>query len=257
MKLISSSGLIGLCAILVSAAVGWSVGRNEIAKHPSMSAGAAEAPRLASSLPPPSAPIGAADPSPAPSPPAPRSSDSRSQAAPVKATVLPRPATPPVPQAVTATSPPPAQLAKTEPELNLTPAPTQQPSQPGRGVLIVVSLPSQRAFVFKDGMPWGSSRVSTGKRGKPTPVGRFTILEKRLMHRSTKYSNAPMPYMQRITWQGVALHAGHVPGFPASHGCIRLPRGFAKSLYALTNNSSVVVVTSRRADSAKEARKLS
>ena len=126
----------------------------------------------------------------------------------------------------------------------------------GEGVLIVVSLASQKAFVFKDGELWGTSAVSTGKRGKRTPVGRYTILEKQVHHRSRTYDNAPMPYMQRLTWGGVAMHAGHVPGYPASHGCIRLPRSFAKKLYKLTDfGSTTVVVTSKKARSSDEARK--
>lgn len=121
-------------------------------------------------------------------------------------------------------------------------------------VLIVVSIPSQRIFVFKDGEPWASSRVSTGKPGKSTPTGTFTILEKKVRHRSTLYGDAPMPYMQRLTWGGVALHAGHVPGYRASHGCIRLPRAFARKLYSLTDyDSTRVVVTKKRATSAEQA----
>ncbi|MGH9547754.1 MAG: L,D-transpeptidase family protein [Terriglobales bacterium] len=121
-------------------------------------------------------------------------------------------------------------------------------------VRIVISLPAQRAYVFKDGELWDSSRVSTGRKGRRTPVGTYTILEKAVRHRSNKYSNAPMPYMQRITWGGVALHAGVVPGYPASHGCIRLPRSFAKRLYKITNFSSTVVVTDKSIGSAKAAR---
>jgi lipoprotein-anchoring transpeptidase ErfK/SrfK len=125
-------------------------------------------------------------------------------------------------------------------------------------ILILVSLPSQRAFVFRQGTLWDSSRVSTGKRGKPTPTGTFTILEKQVHHRSTKYDDAPMPYMQRLTWGGVALHVGHVPGYPASHGCIRLPLAFARRLYRVTDfGSTVVVVTARRVETPAEARKLS
>ena len=117
--------------------------------------------------------------------------------------------------------------------------------------------PSQRAFVFRGGKLWDSTRVSTGKPGKRTPVGTYSILEKAVYHRSNKYSNAPMPYMQRITWGGVALHAGVVPGYPASHGCIRLPSAFAKKLYAITNFSSTVVVTDKPLASSKEAHALS
>lgn len=112
------------------------------------------------------------------------------------------------------------------------------------GVLVVVSKASQRMHVFKDGSHWGSSPVSTGKRGHSTPAGVFPILQKRVFHRSNLYSNAPMPYMQRLTWRGIAIHAGYVPGYPASHGCIRLPRSFAKALFDLTKaDRTTVVVT--------------
>lgn len=112
------------------------------------------------------------------------------------------------------------------------------------GVLVVVSKASQRMHVFKDGEHWGSSPVSTGKRGHSTPAGVFPILQKRVFHRSNLYSNAPMPYMQRLTWRGIAIHAGYVPGYPASHGCIRLPRSFAKALFDLTKaDRTTVVVT--------------
>lgn len=112
------------------------------------------------------------------------------------------------------------------------------------GVLIVVSKPTQQMYVFKDGALWATSPVSTGKRGHGTPAGVFPILQKRVHHRSNIYSNAPMPFMQRLTWRGIAIHAGRVPGYPASHGCIRLPYGFAKSLFALTRaDSTTVVVT--------------
>jgi hypothetical protein len=125
------------------------------------------------------------------------------------------------------------------------------------GVLIVISKASQRMYVFKDGAPWASSPVSTGKRGKATPSGVFPILQKRVFHRSNLYSNAPMPYMQRLTWSGIAIHAGHLPGYPASHGCIRLPRAFAQSLYGLTKfGSTTVVVTNQALASDQAARTL-
>lgn len=111
-----------------------------------------------------------------------------------------------------------------------------------RGVLIVVSIPSQRLFVFKDGTEWGSTTVSTGRARHGTPAGAFTILQKRVRHRSNLYGGAPMPFMQRLTWGGVALHAGHVTGYPASHGCIRLPWNFARQLYTLTNPASTAVL---------------
>lgn len=119
-------------------------------------------------------------------------------------------------------------------------APVIAPEGP---VLIVVSLPAQRAYVYRNGLPIGVTTVSTGKPGHRTPTGVFTILQKRIEHRSNKYSNAPMPFMQRLTWYGVAMHAGHLPGFPASHGCIRLPSAFAKTLYGLTTLGLTVVIT--------------
>ncbi|HQS70702.1 MULTISPECIES: L,D-transpeptidase family protein [unclassified Novosphingobium] len=115
------------------------------------------------------------------------------------------------------------------------------------GVLIVVSKPTQQMFVFKDGALWATSPVSTGKRGHGTPAGVFPILQKRVHHRSNLYSNAPMPFMQRLTWRGIAIHAGRLPGYPASHGCIRLPYGFAKSLFALTRADSTTVVITNEA----------
>jgi len=140
------------------------------------------------------------------------------------------------------------------PDAAVVPTPAEAPNS---GVRVVISLPDQRAYVFKDGKLWDSTRVSTGRKGRRTPVGTYTILEKAVWHRSNKYSNAPMPYMQRITWGGVALHAGYVPGYPASHGCIRMPRAFAKRLYRITNFSSTVVVTDRAIESSKKARRIS
>ena len=162
------------------------------------------------------------------------------------------------PASVVAPPEPIASLGSTDvsaPEQALAPASAETAVSTKEGVLIVVSLASQKAFVFKDGELWGSTAVSTGRKGKRTPVGRYTILEKQVHHRSRTYDNAPMPYMQRLTWGGVALHAGHVTGRPASHGCIRLPRSFAKRLYNLTDfGSTTVVVTNKKARSSDEAR---
>lgn len=115
-------------------------------------------------------------------------------------------------------------------------------------VSIIVSIPMQMAFVYRDGRLIGASTVSTGRPGKDTPTGSFRVLEKAVFHRSNIYSNAPMPYMQRLTWTGIALHAGHLPGYPASHGCIRLPNAFAKQLFAITAKGAVVEVVNRRID---------
>ncbi len=108
---------------------------------------------------------------------------------------------------------------------------------------VLISLDNQRLEVFRGTQSIASSRVSTGRAGYRTPAGVFSILEKRRWHRSNIYSNAPMPFMQRLTWSGIALHAGHVPNHPASHGCIRLPAGFAKSLFDQTDVGAHVIIT--------------
>jgi hypothetical protein len=108
---------------------------------------------------------------------------------------------------------------------------------------MVVSLPEQKAYVYRNGVLIGASTVSTGKKGHETPTGVFTILQKNEDHYSNLYNNAPMPYMQRLTWGGVALHGGNLPGYPASHGCIRLPQQFARLLYGVTRLGMTVVVT--------------
>ena len=110
-------------------------------------------------------------------------------------------------------------------------------------VSIVISIPLQRAWVFRGNVLVGVSTISSGQPGYDTPIGRFTILQKRVDHRSSLYDDAPMPFMQRLTWDGVALHAGQVMAEPASHGCIRLPRGFAQRLYGMTALGTSVVVT--------------
>ena len=123
-------------------------------------------------------------------------------------------------------------------------APEVAPSGP---MLLVVNVATQRATLFRNGVPVGASTISSGRAGYRTPTGVFTILQKHVEHYSSKYDNAPMPYMQRLTWYGVALHAGQLPGYPASHGCIRLPSGFAKLLYGATRLGMTVVVTDRPA----------
>lgn len=110
------------------------------------------------------------------------------------------------------------------------------------GTLIVISKTSQHMFVFSNGMLWASTPISSGKRRHETPSGVFPILQKHKLHRSNIYSGAPMPFMQRLTWEGIALHAGYVPGYAASHGCVRVPRAFAQSLFKLTNASATTVV---------------
>lgn len=123
-------------------------------------------------------------------------------------------------------------------------APEMSPDGP---VLVLVSLATQRAIAYRNGIPIGVSTVSSGKEGYQTPTGVFTILQKHVTHKSNLYGDAPMPYMQRLTWDGIALHAGSIPGFPASHGCVRLPLGFAKLLYGVTKLGLTVVITNEAA----------
>lgn len=108
---------------------------------------------------------------------------------------------------------------------------------------MVISLDAQTIDVYKGLEHIKSGPISSGRRTHPTPTGIFSILEKRRRHYSNLYRNAPMPFMQRLTWSGVALHAGRLPGYPASHGCIRLKKDFAKSLYGMTGRGLHVVVT--------------
>ena len=114
-------------------------------------------------------------------------------------------------------------------------------------MLFIVNLRTQRAVLYRNGVPIGATTISTGRSGHETPTGIFTILQKQVVHHSSKYDNAPMPFMERLTWQGVALHAGNLPGFPASHGCIRMPAGFAKLLYGLTSLGMTVVIANVKA----------
>ena len=110
-------------------------------------------------------------------------------------------------------------------------------------VEIVVSLPQQRAYVYRGGTLIGVSTVSSGREGYETPTGTFNILQKNRVHHSNRYENAPMPFMQRLTWDGIALHAGQIAASPASHGCIRLPLAFARQLFAATELGAAVHVT--------------
>jgi predicted dithiol-disulfide oxidoreductase (DUF899 family) len=107
---------------------------------------------------------------------------------------------------------------------------------------VVVSLSDQLAYFYRGNALVAVSTISSGKDEKPTPTGIFSVLDKRPMYRSKKYDNAPMPWMQRIDQYGVALHAGYNPGTPASHGCVRLPAGFAKKLYSVTDVGTPVYI---------------
>lgn len=113
---------------------------------------------------------------------------------------------------------------------------------PGDPLTIVVSLDEQRLKVFDSQGLVATSKISSGTRSNPTPTGVFSVLEKNRTHFSNLYYSAPMPNMQRLTWSGIALHAGDLPGYPASHGCIRLPHAFSKQLFAMTRIGTRVIV---------------
>jgi hypothetical protein len=115
---------------------------------------------------------------------------------------------------------------------------------PRGSLLFVVNIETQRAVLFRNGVPIAATTVSTGRPGHDTPTGVFTILQKRKEHYSNLYNNAPMPNMQRLTWDGIALHAGKLPGYPDSHGCIRLPLQFSSLLFGATGLGMTVVITS-------------
>src|SRR6202022_3257475 len=118
-----------------------------------------------------------------------------------------------------------------------------RPEDAPKGPLqIIISIADQRVLLFDNGALIAPSSVSTGTQGHPTPLGVFSVISKERWHRSNIYSAAPMPYMQRITWSGIALHAGVVPGRPASHGCIRLTNGFAIRLWHLTKRGTRVII---------------
>jgi len=119
-----------------------------------------------------------------------------------------------------------------------------QPELAAEGpVEMVVSIPLQIAYVYRGGTLIGVTTVSTGRPGHRTPTGRFPIIEKRREHYSNLYNNAPMPFMQRLTMDGIALHAGQIPGRPASHGCVRLPLAFARHLFSVTAVGANVHIT--------------
>ena len=107
---------------------------------------------------------------------------------------------------------------------------------------VVISLTDQLVFLYRGNSLMAVATISTGRFDKPSPTGIFSILDKRPFYRSKKYDNAPMPWMQRIDEYGIALHGGYNPGYPASHGCIRLPGAFAKKLYSITDVGTPVYI---------------
>ena len=129
--------------------------------------------------------------------------------------------------------------------------PERSPKGP---VLMVVSIDDQTAYLYRNGVQIARSTVSTGRPGKETPTGVFTVLQRKVEHESTIYEGAQMPYMQRLTWSGIAMHAGDLPGYPASGGCIRLPYDFSQKVYGVMGMGATVVITRKNSQPAKSAR---
>jgi hypothetical protein len=124
-------------------------------------------------------------------------------------------------------------------------SPAISPSGP---LLVYVDLSRQIATVYRNGVRIAVSTISSGKPGHETPTGVFTILQKDADHHSNKYNNAAMPFQQRLTWDGVALHAGGLPGYPESHGCVHLPYDFSRQLFAITALGATVVISGSAVD---------
>src|SRR3984957_18860524 len=115
--------------------------------------------------------------------------------------------------------------------------------KPHGPLVIAISINQQNMKIYDTNGFFAETPISTGMRGHPTPMGVFSVIAKEKLHHSNIYSGAPMPYMQRITWSGIAIHAGVLPGYPASHGCIRMPAAFAVKMYGWTRMGARVVVT--------------
>ena len=107
---------------------------------------------------------------------------------------------------------------------------------------VVISLSDQMAYLYRGDSLMGAASISTGRDDKPTPSGIFSVYNKTPMHHSNKYDDAPMPFAQFFEHHGIAMHAGYNPGYPASHGCVRLPAGFAKKLYSVTDLGTPVLI---------------
>jgi hypothetical protein len=120
--------------------------------------------------------------------------------------------------------------------------------EPDGPVAVIVSLPEQRVHVYRNGVRIAVSTCSTGKPGHITPTGVFVVLQKDKDHHSSTYNDAPMPYMNRLTWSGIALHAGNLPGYPASHGCVRLPFDFSENLFSVTHLGTPVIIAGAHSD---------
>jgi len=112
----------------------------------------------------------------------------------------------------------------------------------GKPVMAIVSLSDQRVSIYNANGKFLEAPVSTGATGYETPAGIFSIVQKKEIHQSNLYEDGEMPFMQRITWTGIALHAGNLPGHPASHGCVRLPPAFAQQLFDMTELGMRVLI---------------
>src|ERR1700676_2777098 len=121
--------------------------------------------------------------------------------------------------------------------------PEKESTKPQGPLIIAISIERQKLKIYDAKGFFAETPISTGMRGHPTPMGVFSVIQKHKFHHSNIYSGAPMPYMQRITWSGVAMHAGVLPGYPASHGCIRMPMAFAVKMWNWTKMGARVVVT--------------
>jgi hypothetical protein len=119
----------------------------------------------------------------------------------------------------------------------------KEAAKPQGPLIIAISISHQSLKVYDANGFYAETPISTGMAGHSTPMGAFSVIQKQKMHRSNIYSGAPMPFMQRITWSGIAMHAGVLPGYPASHGCIRMPMAFAVKMYGWTRMGARVVVT--------------
>jgi len=150
----------------------------------------------------------------------------------------------------------PSQAAMEKPSFHTKGTPTGKPTgrlkpgdywwhpeiSPQGPLMILISIPEQEMHVYRNGIMIGRSSVSTGSKGHDTPGGVFSILEKQQSHRSKKYNDAPMPNMQRLTWTGIAMHSGQLPGYAASHGCVRLPFDFSQLLFSTSNRGGTVII---------------
>ena len=116
------------------------------------------------------------------------------------------------------------------------------PAIPAGDAKVVIDLLTQTFYVYKGDALVGVSTISSGKKGRETPLGFWTVFRKQVKGYSRRYDNAPMPYMQMYDEKGIAFHAGALPGYPASHGCVRLPLKFAEKLYGLTKTGTKVII---------------